>query len=206
MEAAATQEIFREENRQIAATIEDLLERGEMLTSGVQIRGGHHIGNEDVIANIGAAYDPESAKADIDYFRKMPEGFGTPAFLFHNWDRGDYTERVTTPYGVQNAYVIGSDNKIYYFGNTYFFNQEGEAVKHEEVFTMTDTWEKTPDETIQKVWGNKPPHNLTKVDFVPKEKDSRDTNLEKGDYEKIWGILNQIKNREFVDSDGRSIA
>lgn len=208
MEATATQEIFREENRQIAATIEGLLERGEMLPSGVQIRGGHHIGNEDFVAAIGVAYDPESAKADMDYFINIPEGFNTPAFLFKSWEIGDYSERVTTPYGVQNAYVIGADNKIYYLGNTYFFNKDGKAVKHEEVYNMSDTWESSPEEieeTIEKVWGSKPPTNLTRVDFIPKVEDSRDVGLEKGDYEKVWGILKQIQRREFVDHDGRSI-
>jgi len=80
--------------------------------------------------------------------------------------------------------AIGANGSGYLFSNIYYFNDEGEAVKHELI--VGDLPSDMPE-----------PRSL-KVNFIPSEADSRYVPLSEKDYIKIKAGLRLINNGTYV--------
>ncbi len=121
----------------------------------------------------------------------LPSEFEPPCIHFEviNGEEGI----MTTPYGRLPTLVASPDNKIYRVSNSYFFDLEGRAVKHEEIIDLT-------------FGGSRPLEEISlgelvsKVDVSLDERRSRYTELKPGDYELIANTLQQIAEGEFVVS------
>lgn len=147
----------------------------------------HRVDNLQYTVYIQTEYDRNGALGDD--FGTLPIDFELPAAAirdFHGQDKDLIV--VTTPYGIlPNRAVIDADGNFYQFRNTYFFNVYGQAVKYESIHRRgLNPKDATPTKSYQR------------LDFTPKEEDSRLVKLKGGDYEKIGGILQLIENSEFT--------
>lgn len=118
----------------------------------------------------------------------LPSEFKPPCIHFEviNGEEGI----MTTPYGRLPTLVASPDNKIYRVSNSYFFDLEGQATKHEEIFDLTFGGSRPVEEISLR-------ELASKVDVSLDEKSSRYTDLEPGDYELIGHTLQQIAEGEF---------
>lgn len=94
----------------------------------------------------------------------------------------------STPYGRLPEAVLGKDGVVYYFYNSYVFDQKGRAKKIETVDREDDL------NPFNEVYCEEDRRFLKRLDFIPDLNDTRLVDLEPGDYEKIMGILNEIEN------------
>lgn len=152
-------------------------------------------------------YTPEAFIKDLEV-KEIPSylsQFNFPIASFDSsppYDESDenkpyFGDPVTTPYGVLPNSVIGPDNKVYSFRNRYFFDSEGKAKKIESIVQYDTTVDKWAEENFR----DQSPNMLKRVmriDFTPKEGDTRATNLAMGDYEMIHSQLRQIEKGEIV--------
>lgn len=117
------------------------------------------------------------------------------AVAIGNFDhsQGVSGRQVVTPQGVFPVEFIASDNNLYVVEEKYFFNEYGQAIKVGQIIQY-DILDDDEEEKIRTGV-----YCYPRLNFMPSEDESvKPMVLEPGDYEKIGGILWQIKLGEFA--------
>lgn len=204
MEDSEIQKQFQEDNKQISARLERIMENEKWVASfeGVQKTALYESAHSPGIrVGLEAIYQKDD---EYDMPKYPPIDFMPPIYCFDYFgrisgDQGialDPGMRYTTPYGVMPKYVIGPDNKLYEFNAYYYFSGE-KAKKYEDIFIVdddvSDPETKRYIEAVEKIGKIK----ISKLDRFLEEGDSRFVDLTPGDYELIFGVLEQIESGEF---------
>lgn len=104
-------------------------------------------------------------------------------------DEKDDTEKfsqVSTPYGELPEYVVGKDGRLYSLGNTFLILPDGRIFKYETIQDWTDVLD----------LGDLEPERqelVKKLDFVPREEDSRVVGLSEADFQALESHVRQIE-------------
>ncbi len=118
-----------------------------------------------------------------------------PAFAIGNFDHsnGASGRQVITPLGVLPVEFIASNGDVYVIEEKYFFNEYGQAMKVGQIIK----YDILDDDEAEKIRTGV--YCYPRLNFMPSEEAStKPMALEVGDYEKIGGILKQIRLGEFV--------
>lgn len=121
----------------------------------------------------------------------LPDEFKAPFYGFHDWRPKELGPRYSFENRVFSAGIIGADERLYWIENDYFFDEEGHGKKKEGIYRFGSRGSLEKD---LEYWGLK--NEFYRVDFVPQDGSIRWEEFEAGDYEKILGILDQIKRGE----------
>lgn len=125
---------------------------------------------------------------------EIPQDFSLPAVVVQDVTEEDGREQIelaTTSLGRLPRIVISADDILYSIKNIYLFNEEGNALKYEEIEKMSH-----PEKSLREnLLGYGISEEVKKLDYKIEET-GRYTQLNVGDYEKLLSILNQIETGE----------
>ncbi|MEK7558815.1 MAG: hypothetical protein AAB521_00750 [Patescibacteria group bacterium] len=128
------------------------------------------------------------------FIENIPDNFSLPTVVIQDVTTEDgrvQIELATTSYGRLPRVVISSDGILFALANVYLFNEEGQALKYEEIEKIS-----YPEKSLQE---NLDYYGILKevrrLDYKIEEA-GRFTQLNIGDYEKLLSILRQIKTGE----------
>lgn len=143
----------------------------------------------DKIVRIDVVTNEDPIEQGYDHAPDIPEGFKLPAYIFQFFSYNNSLQ-VTTPYGILPEKVRGSNGKVYLLSNVYFLNDDGQAVKSEQILE-TDYED-----------GDINAAGAKSADIDPSEKDStRYVHLNNEDYEKIETKLKLIEEDGLVERE-----
>ena len=197
MESPEFKEGLIKENKSIFERVVGILEKRSILDESINARYEtlQNIMNPDLMVDIGVAYDETARDTATEDFTFIPQEFHLPACFFEDWQQEEAQMIVSTPYGPQSRFVIGADGRPYMFQNIYFFSTDGQAKKIEQVIRPGSDIQ-SPEEAFDRMGWDR--NQTVKVNFTPREEDSRYIDLEKEDYEKVKRILEQIESGEYI--------
>ncbi|MBI2334755.1 hypothetical protein HYU96_03040 [Candidatus Daviesbacteria bacterium] len=125
-------------------------------------------GNE--LVEMGRILHPDEGREEED-FPLVPVTLSRPLVSFMIAHQGILVP-VTTPYGILLDLCIGQDGRLCHFSNFYDFDRRGNGVKHEIVDPDTTDYG-SPEEAILNVMGKEFVDQVPRLEFVPKEDDTR---------------------------------
>lgn len=185
-----TQGPLRQENQLIAQEIQSYLDQA--------VQAGHALLRGTAVSFVGKNNpDFEVNLRRIDGGVNLPEGFEFPAYNLQDWHTGVNMSRATSQGSWRDEYFKDWEGNVYSSINSYYFNLKDQGVKSEEIHNMTKG---LGEQAIKDILVKRGLvlEEIREVNFSPIE-GTRFVNPSAGDYEKIRGILSQIKNGELVN-------
>lgn len=197
MESAEFKDGLTKENKSIFERIAGILEKKSVPDKELNIIYGtlHNILNPDLMVDMGVAYDKTATDTATEDFTSIPQGLQFPICFFKDWRQQEETMIMTTPYGPLSSFAIGEDGWPYMFVNIYFFSQNGQAKKFEQI-VRAGLDNQSLEEAFS--WLGWDRDRTARLNFTPKEEDSRYVDLKREDYDKINKILKQIESGEYI--------
>jgi len=154
-----------------------------------------HIDSKHRRIFLGVGHSEEASRGTWAMMRGfidlLPEGYKYPVYIIREVMHNEYDNSpefdITTIDGKFPNKILGDDGLLYYLHNTFCFNLLGQGLKIEEIVRGGTLDQEYDGECLELA-----KQKLKRVDFVPREEDSRVMPLDGEDYRKIDKMFEQI--------------